>query len=312
MLLGIAFVAGVVALVALDLALSHRHHERMPMRIALLWSGFWIGLALAFGIVLWQVRGAQQAAEYYSAWLLAKSLSVDNLFVFLLVFQQLQVPIGERHRVLTWGIFGALLLRGVMIVGGLKLFALSHVLTWVFGALLVLSGIRTWRRTQEDVQVEELRIVKLLRRLLPLEPVYRDGRFFVWVNGRAHATLLLLALAIIELSDVVFAIDSIPAAFAVTTDPFVVFSSNILAVLGLRALFFVLADALETLRYLHHGLAAILVLIGAKMLLSDVVHVPALASLAATATILVVTVVSSLVARRRGAAPTPAPAPDRP
>jgi tellurite resistance protein TerC len=313
MALWIAFIAGVVALVAIDLGLSHRHHERMPMRVALAWSGFWIALALAFGVVVLVMRGGQSATEYYSAWLLEKSLSVDNLFVFLLVFQQLKVPIGERHRVLSWGIFGALVLRGVMIVGGLKLFALSHALTWVFGALLVLSGLRTWRRTEEDVELEEMRVVRILRRILPLHPAYDTGRFFIRVNGRPHATMLLFALAIVELSDVVFAIDSIPAAFAVTTDPFIVFSSNILAVLGLRALFFVVADALERLRYLHHGLAAILVLIGAKMLLSDVIHVPAIGSLIATATILLVTIVASLVVQRGAArAPTAEQPPARP
>ena len=282
--------------IALDLGV-HRHQRRpLSLRAAIGWSLLWITLSLAYGGLVWWRRGGDAATQFYTAWMLEKSLSFDNLMVFLLVFSRFRVPEGERHRVLTWGILGALVLRGLMIAGGVRLLHLWHPIVYAFGAFLAYSGVRTLI-TPED-QSEELpnkRWVRALRRFLPISPRYDGSHFFVGgKRGGRCGTMLLFALIVIELSDLIFAVDSIPAVLGVTEDMQIVFSSNVLAVLGLRALYLVVEHLVARLRFLRFGVGAILVLVGAKMCLERAVHVPPLAALGVTVGILAVTAAASL------------------
>jgi tellurite resistance protein TerC len=296
-LLWSGFIALIVALIAIDLGAHRNQHTAMPTRSALIWSAVWIGVALAFGVFVWAHRGADDAIAYYTGYLIEKSLSVDNLFVFLLVFRQFGVPAGEQHRVLTWGIFGALIFRAALIVAGIDLIHRFHFVMYIFGAFLLYTGIRTMLPSKAKPPVAEQWIVKLFRRLVPIEPTFDGGRFFTRRNGRRAGTLLLLVLFVIEVSDIFFAVDSIPAIFAISDDPFIVFSSNILALLGLRALYFAVSDLLERLRFLHYGLGAILIVVGLKMGLADVIKISPLISLVVTVGILAVTIGASLLLR---------------
>jgi TerC family integral membrane protein len=304
------FVLLIGAMIAVDLGASHRRHTSMSMRRALVWSAIWVAVSVAFGFFIWMTRGGAAAAQFFTGYVLEKSLSVDNLFVFLLVFAQFRVPSGEQHRVLTWGILGAVLLRGAMILGGIKLLHAFHPLAYVLGALLLWTGIRTFLQRPDRLDqpaLSERRLTRFLRRVVPFVPRYDGGRFFTHESGRRVGTMLLFVLVVVECLDALFAIDSIPAIFAVTDDPFLVFSSNILAVLGLRALFFVVADLLRRLRYLHYGLGLILALMGAKLCLADVVRIDPIWSLAGTVAVLGSTIAASLVAPRR-----PLPSPETP
>jgi tellurite resistance protein TerC len=299
--LWIIFGVIVTALVAFDLWHS-RERKEMSVKSALHWSLLWIGISLAFGGLVWWVRGSDSAVEYVTGWMLEKALSIDNLFVFLLIFSHFRVPAEDRHRVLSWGIIGALVLRAVMIFAGIGLIQHWHAVIYVFGALLALTGLKTMFKKEGDQDLEKGRMVRMLRRILPLTPRYDGGKFFTLDSaGRRTGTMLLLVVMVVEMTDVLFAIDSIPAVFAVTEDPFIVFTSNMFAVLGLRALYFALAGLLERLEYLRYGLGAILILVGAKMCLSDVIEVPAVASLAMTLFVLAVSVVGSLLATRHKA-----------
>jgi TerC family integral membrane protein len=297
--LWLAFVGLIVALVAVDLGVSRRRHAAMSVHTALVWSGFWIALSIGFGLVIWPLRGSQAAVQFFTGYLIEKSLSVDNLFVFFLIFSQLRVPAAQQHRVLTWGILGALLMRAVMIFAGFELIRHYHFVIYLFGGFLVLTGVRTLFKPSVATEkpVTDRLSIRILRRLVPFVPRYDGAHFFTRDNGRRVGTMLLLALLVVEITDAIFAVDSIPAIFAVTSDPFIVFSSNILAILGLRALFFALAGLLSRLRYLHFGLGAILVLIGAKMCLSDVISISPLSSLIVTVLILTVTILASWARR---------------
>jgi tellurite resistance protein TerC len=304
----------VLGAIALDLGV-HRHQRRpLSLRAAVGWSLSWIALSLGYGALVWWHRGGDAATQFYTAWLLEKSLSFDNLMVFLLVFSRFRVPEEQRHRVLTWGILGALVLRGLMITGGIRLLHFWHPVVYVFGAFLAYSGVRTLMQRDADGagELPDKRWVRALRRVLPIAPRYEGGRFFITgENGRRCGTLLLFALIVIELSDLMFAVDSIPAALGVTEDLQIVFSSNVLAVLGLRALYSVVEHLVAKLRYLHFGVGAILVIVGAKMCLDGVVHVPPLLALAVTLAILGATAAVSLVKRPTTttdrAPPAPAP-----
>jgi tellurite resistance protein TerC len=290
------------AMIAIDLGASRRRHTLLRMRSALIWSAIWVALSVAFGFFVWMTRGGVAAAQFFTGYVLEKSLSIDNLFVFLLVFAQFRVPSGEQHRVLTWGILGAVLLRGAMILGGIQLLHAFHPLAYVLGALLLWTGIRTFIQRPDRLDqpvLSERRLIRFLRRVVPFVPRYEEGRFLTREGGRRVGTMLLFVLIVVECLDALFAIDSIPAIFAVTDDPFLVFSSNILAVLGLRALFFVVADLLRRLQYLHYGLGLILALMGAKLCLADVVRIAPIWSLVTTLGILGITVAISLAVPRR-------------
>ena len=285
---------------AVDLV-AHRGDRHLGRRGAVLWSAAWITLALAFGGWVALQLGAAAGEDYITAFLVEKSLSIDNLFVFLIVFRRLDIPAREQHRVLQWGIIGAFVTRGVFIALGSAVLGAWHDVIYVLGAFLVFTGVKT-AREKDDAKVEgEGRVLPFLRRHLPFTPRLHGHRFVGVEDGRRLATPLLLALIVIEVTDVLFAIDSIPAVFAISEEPFIVYSSNIFAMLGLRALYLVLADLLADLKYLRYGLAAILVFAGAKMLTSGLFHVPHVVSLLAIAGILVATIVPSVVAKRRRA-----------
>ena len=280
------FVGFVVAMLALDLGVLHRRARVVGSREALAWSGVWVGLALAFGAGVWWTHGPDRGLEFLTGWLIEKSLSVDNIFVFVIIFGALGIPALHQHRVLFWGILSALVLRALMIFAGVALLERFHWLVYVFGAFLVLTGGKLLVERGRESHPERAWPLRLARRLIPTTPRLDGERFFGVANGRRAATPLFMALVLVELSDVVFAVDSIPAIFAITNDPFIVFTSNVFAMLGLRSLFFLLAGAMDRFRYLKVGLAAVLVFVGAKMAAIDFVKLPPLASLGVIALLL--------------------------
>ena len=291
----LGFTGLVVGLLVLDLGVLNRRSHVLTLKEALSWSGGVVLLALLFGLfILWR-EGTQQALEYYTGYLIELSLSVDNLFVFLLIFTYFCVRADAQPKVLKWGILGAIVMRLLMIGVGAFLLHRFNWIVYVFGALLVVTGIRMFLQKEERVDLERNPVVRLARRLIPLSPSY-DGTRFVTrsIGGKVLATPLLLVLIVVEWSDLVFAIDSIPAIFAVTRDPFLVYSSNVFAILGLRALYFVLAGMLDKFVYLKPGISFILVFVGLKMLLSGWFHFPILLSLAVIVTTLALAVSLSL------------------
>ena len=291
----LGFTGLVAALLVLDLGVLNRRSHTLTMREAGMWSGGLVALAMLFGLfVLWQ-EGTQHALEYYTGYLIELSLSVDNLFVFLLIFSYFGVRADAQPKVLKWGILGAIVMRLVMIALGALLLQRFAWIIYVFGGLLVVTGIRMFTQRDASVDLERNPVVRLARRFLPFSNAYDGTKFFTrTIHGRVLATPLLLVLLVVEWSDLVFAIDSIPAIFAVTRDPFLVYSSNVFAILGLRALFFVLAGMLDRFVFLKTGVAFILVFVGLKMLVSAWVHLPTLISLAVIVTTLAISVILSL------------------
>jgi tellurite resistance protein TerC len=284
--LWIGFTLFILAMLALDLGVFHRKAHPVRMREALIWSVIWISLALLFnaGIYLW--FGPERAFEFLTGYLIEKALSVDNLFVFLVLFSYFAVPAPLQHRVLFWGIVGALVMRAGFIMAGSTLIQTFHWVIYIFGAFLVFTGIKLMAARESGVHPERNPVLRFFRRVVPSVSDYHGSRFSVKVAGRRFATPLLTVLVVIEATDIVFAIDSIPAIFAITTDPFIVFTSNIFAILGLRALFFLLAGMIGRFRYLKVGLGSVLAFVGAKMLLADIVPVPIALSLGVVAGIL--------------------------
>ena len=288
------------AVVAVSLAVDlvgHRGGHGESRKGAVGWSVAWIGVAGAFTAWMGLQFGGAAAVEFGTAYLIEKSLSVDNLFVFLIIFGTLKIPQTEQHRVLFWGIFGALVTRGLFIAAGSAMLAAWHGVLYVMGAFLLVTAARTLRSPPDAAS--EGKLVAFAKRHLPFTPKLVGHQFITVENGRRVVTPLFLALVVIELTDVVFAIDSIPAVFAVSREPFIVYSSNILAVLGLRALYLVLSGLLDRLAYLRFGLAAVLAFAGGKMLLSGVVHVSGLVSIGIVSSILLVTVIASLARSSR-------------
>jgi len=303
-----AFLAFVFLMLAIDLGVFHRHAHVVQRREALAWSAVWITLALAFNAGVYYFQGADKGLQWTTGYLIEKSLSVDNVFLFILIFSAFAVPPQFQHRVLFWGIVGALIMRGVLIAVGAAVFTYLHFAIYVFGAFLILTGIKFLRDTGDHApDLEKNILVRLARRVRPVTPAYEGQKFFSRNNGVLMMTPLFLVLLLIESTDLVFAIDSIPAIFAITDDPFIVFTSNIFAILGLRALYFVLNGYLAGLAYLKPALATILVFVGMKMLLADVYKIDSLASLGVIASILGVAIVASMVkasrARRQELAP---------
>jgi len=295
----ITFIAVIGALLVLDLGVLNRRAHVLTQKESLIWSAGIVSLALLFGGFLWWQVGDQTALEYFTGYLIELSLSVDNLFVFLLIFQYFAVPAALQPRVLKWGIFGAILMRGVMIAAGALLLIRFTWIVYVFGGVLVLTGIRMLKAHEERIEPEKNPLVKLARRIFPVTAAYEESHFFVRsAVGRWMATPLLLVLLVVEWSDLVFAIDSIPAVFAVTRDPFVVYSSNLFAILGLRALFFVLAGAMDKFHYLKPGVALILLFVGIKMVGGAWVHLPTVASLGIIVAILTTAVAMSVLRPR--------------
>ncbi len=296
----VGFNAFVLAMLALDLGVFHRKAHEVSIREAAIWSTIWVTLSLVFGYGVYRFLGAQAGLEFLTGYLIEKALSVDNIFVFVLIFSYFAVPAKFQHRVLFWGILGALVMRGAMIGAGAILIERFHWILYVFGAFLVFTGIRMARQEEQDIEPESNPVLKLIRRYLPVKPVYHGQRFFVkeaTPDGRirTYATPLFIVLVLVETTDLIFAVDSIPAIFAITQDPFLVYTSNIMAILGLRALYFLLAGVIEKFHYLQLGLAVVLTFIGVKMLIIDVVHVPTAVSLGVVAGVLGLSVAASLL-----------------
>ena len=294
-LLWTAFALSVIVALAIDFrGLSKNSQQTVSFKSAAIWSLVWFSLALAFGGLLWwetasnlgNVVATEKAAEYFTGYLVEKSLAVDNVFVFLMIFSYFALPIHLQRRVLLYGILGAIILRAVMIFVGGWLLTEFHWLMYVFGAFLVLMGVKMWQGADDDANLEDNKLLKWLKGHIPMSKDYDGEKFFTIENGKRVATPLFLVLVFVELSDVIFAVDSIPAIFAITSDPFIVLTSNIYAILGLRAMYFMLAGVADKFSLLNYGLAIVLVFIGTKML---VFKIPALVSLAVIVSILAVT-----------------------
>lgn len=266
----IGFAVLVVTILALDLGIFNRHSHRVSVREASIWSIIWISLALAFNGAIYYVKGTEPALEFFAGYLLEYSLSVDNIFVFVLIFSYFTVPAAYQHRVLFWGILTAVFLRGAMIVLGGALLTRFEFLIGLFGAFLVYTAFQMGKEGETAVEIEANPLVKLLRRFMPITDGYRGQHFMVIEAGRRLATPLLIVLLVVESTDVVFALDSIPAIFGITTDSFIVFTSNIFAILGLRSLYFLLAGVIDKFHYLQVGLAIVLGFVGIKMLTESI------------------------------------------
>ena len=298
--LWIGFNAFVLAMLALDLGVFHRKTHVVSVKESLAWTGVWVTLALAFNAGLWYFAGQQKALEFFTGYLIEKSLSVDNVFVFALLFSYFAVPAQYQHKVLFWGILGALIMRAIMIFAGAALINQFTWIIYIFGAFLILTGIKMVVKRDEEIHPERNPIVHWFKRLMPVTNDYRGDKFIVWENGRRIATPLLLVLVCVEVSDLIFAVDSIPAIFAVTTDPFIVYTSNVFAILGLRSLYFALAGVMDKFHYLKVGLGVVLSFVGVKMLLAHTAwKISTLLSLGVVVLILAVSVVVSLLRPKR-------------
>jgi tellurite resistance protein TerC len=295
----VAFNLFVLVMLAVDLGVVHRRSHEVKLTEALVWSGVWIALALLFNLGVYYWYGPQPALEFLTGYLIEKSLSVDNIFVFLLLFSYFRVPPLYQHKVLFWGILGALVMRAIFIVAGISLLQRLHWIIYVFGALLILTGIKMVTEKDKEIHPEKNLVLKLFRRLVPVTEHYHEDRFLVKQAGRYVATPLFLVLLVVETTDVIFAVDSIPAILAITVDPLIVYTSNAFAILGLRALYFALAGVMRRFHYLHYGLSAILVFVGVKMLLTDIYKFPIAVALGVVASILMIAFVASVVRARR-------------
>jgi tellurite resistance protein TerC len=301
--LWVGFNVFVLAMLALDLGVFHRKTHAVTVRESLIWTGVWVGLALMFNLGIWHFAGAQKGLEFFTGYLIEKSLSVDNVFVFALLFSYFAVPAQYQHKVLFWGILGALIMRAIMIFAGAALIHQFNWIIYVFGAFLILTGIKMVVKRDEEIHPERNPVVNWFKRLMPVTNDYRGDKFLVWENGRRMATPLLLVLVCVEVSDLIFAVDSIPAIFAVTTDPFIVYTSNVFAILGLRSLYFALAGVMDKFHYLKVGLGVVLSFVGVKMMLAHTAwKIPTLFSLGVVVLILAVSVVVSLLRPKRKAA----------
>jgi tellurite resistance protein TerC len=289
------FTVFVLGMLLLDLFVFHRKSHEVKLKEALLWSGVWIGLALVFNAGIFIFQGRQPALEFLTGYLIEKSLSVDNIFVFLMVFSYFKVPPKYQHQVLFWGILGALLMRAGFIAGGITLIKHFHWIIYVFGGFLVFTGIKMTMEKDKEIHPEKSLVLRLFHKVMPVRPGYEDSKFFVKKDGRTFATHLFIVLLVVETTDVIFAVDSIPAVLAITQDPFIVYTSNVFAILGLRALYFALSGVMRLFHYLHYGLSAILVFVGAKMLMTGIYKVPIGLSLAVVAAFLLLSVGASIL-----------------
>jgi tellurite resistance protein TerC len=293
------FIAFVIAMLAIDLGVFHRKAHEVSLREAALWSAVWVTLALSFnfGVYIW--FGAERALEFTTGYVIEKALSVDNIFVFVVVFSSFAIPAAYQHRVLFWGVLGALVMRAVFILLGGAFIQRFHWAIYVFGGILVVTGVKLLVQRYAEIHPEKNLVVRAFARLIPVAHDLAGGKFTLMRDGRRFATPLLLALVAVEVTDLIFAVDSIPAIFAITTDPFIVFTSNIFAILGLRSLYFLLAGVIDKFVYLKMGLSIVLIFVGAKMLLMDFYKLPIAASLAAIAGILGVSIGASLIKAKK-------------
>jgi tellurite resistance protein TerC len=291
----VGFNVFVVLMLVLDLGVFHRKSHVIRFKEALGWSAFWISLSVIFGVMVYFWRGPQPSLEFATGYLIELSLSVDNLFVFLVLFSYFKVPQEQQYRVLFWGIIGALVMRAIFIVAGVALINRFHFIIYVFGAFLIYTGIKLAFQDETEVHPEHNPMLRLVRRWFPMTNDYVGGRFFVMHGEKRYATPLFAVLVVVETTDLLFAVDSIPAILAITRDPFIVYTSNVFAILGLRSMYFALAGMLEIFHFLNYGLAAILTFVGTKMLLSNFIKIPIHISLLVVASLLALSVIASLV-----------------
>lgn len=292
----IGFNVFVLAMLALDLGVFHRKCHVVTFKESITWTVVWVSLAMVFNLGVWHYMGGQKGLEFFTGYLIEKSLSVDNVFVFALLFSHFAVPALYQHKVLFWGILGALVMRAIMIVLGAALITKFTWVIYIFGAFLILTGIKMIVKREEQIHPEQNPVVRWFRKLMPVTSDYRQDRFFVRENGILMATPLFVVLLLVEISDLIFAVDSIPAIFAVTKDPFIVYTSNVFAILGLRSLYFALAGIMDKFHYLKVGLGVVLSFVGVKMLLGHTAYkIDTLVSLGVIVTVLGAAVVCSLV-----------------
>jgi tellurite resistance protein TerC len=298
-LLWLAFNVFVLAMLALDLGVFHRKAHVVQIKEALGWTAIWITLALLFNLGIYFWRGPEPALEFLTGYLIEKALSVDNIFVFLLIFSYFDVPLVYQHKVLFWGILGALIMRALFIVMGITLIERVHWVIYIFGGFLILTGIKIALQKEKEIRPERNPVLRIFRRFMPVSDRYENGTFFLKKEGRYLATPLSIVLLVVETTDIVFAVDSIPAILAITLDPFIVYTSNVFAILGLRALYFALAGLMRLFQYLHYGLSAILVFVGVKMLVASVWKIPIGIALGVVAGILLISVGASIIRQKR-------------
>jgi tellurite resistance protein TerC len=305
----IIFVVAIGGLLSLDLFVFHRDARPVSMREASAWVSVWVALGLGFGAWVFVSRGVVSGGEYLAGYLIEYSLSMDNVFVFAVLFAYFGVPAAYQHRLLFWGVLGAIVFRAIFIVAGIALLERFHFVVYLFGLLLLFTAWRMVTAGTDHVDPSKNIFLRLVRRVIPVTEGYEGQKFFTRRDGRLWATPLFAALVLIESSDIMFAIDSVPAILAVTTDTFIVFTSNAFAIMGLRSLYFLLAGLIDRFEYLKYGLAALLAFAGLKMLLSDVVHLDVWVSLGVIAAILLISVVVSLLATRDRETPETSPPP---
>lgn len=293
--LWIGFNVFVLLMLALDLGVFHRKAHEVSIREALIWSAVWIGLALIFNAGVYYFYGSQKALEFLTGYLIEKALSVDNIFVFLMVFTYFHVDSKYQHEVLFWGILGAIVMRAIFIFAGVALIQKFHWIIYIFGLFLIVTGVKMVTQHGKKIDPEKNPVLRLFRRFMPVTDQYHGDHFFIRQNGILHATPLFIVLLVIETTDLIFAVDSIPAILAITLDTFIVYSSNIFAILGLRALYFALAGMMQLFRYLHYGLSAVLVFVGTKMMIMDIYKVPILVSLLTVAILIALSIGLSIL-----------------
>ena len=290
-----AFVLFIVGMLALDLGVFQRKSHSISVKEAMLWSAFWIALALLFNVGVYVLYGKEYGTSFLTGYIIEKSLSVDNLFVFLLIFTYFKVAKEHQHKVLYWGVIGAIVMRAIFIFAGIALIEKFHFIIYLFGAFLLFTGIKMSFSGEQKMQPEKNILFRISRKILPVTSDYRGGSFFVRENERLMATPMFLVLIVVESSDLVFAVDSIPAIIAITREPFIVFTSNIFAILGLRSLYFALAGFVDKFYYLRHALSVILIYIGVKMLISDHYKIPTFMSQSIIILVLLVAVLLSFI-----------------
>ncbi|MCK4656718.1 MAG: TerC family protein [candidate division Zixibacteria bacterium] len=299
-ILWVGFNLLVMLMLAIDLGLIHKSLKEITVKEAFVWSGIWIVVALVFNVGIYYWRGSEVAVQFFTGYVIERSLSIDNIFVFLLIFTYFQVPGRFQYKVLIWGILGALVLRGVFILLGTLLIAKFHWIIYLFGAFLVITGIKMGFGKDKKIDPEKNPMLRLFRKFLPITSGYDDGKFFLRKNGKLFGSPLLVVLIVIESTDIVFAVDSIPAIFAITLDPFIVYTSNVFAILGLRALYFAMAGMMKLFYYLKYALGMILAFVGVKMLVSGFLEIPTPIALGAIGGIFAVSIVMSLLIPHKG------------
>jgi TerC family integral membrane protein len=302
-----SFLVVVFILLSLDLGIFHRKAHEVRPKEAMLWSFVWVALSCAFGMWIYFDAGSQKSLEFFTGYLIEYALSVDNVFVFIIIFSYFSVPRHLHHRALFWGILGALFMRGAFILIGTALLHAFHWVIYIFGAFLIYTGFRVMQHGDAEVEPQRNPIVRLFQRMFPMVATYSSGSFFTRSGNRWFATPLAVVLVTIETTDVVFALDSIPAVFGITTDPFIVYTSNVCAILGLRSMYFLLAAVVNRFAYLGTGLGVVLMFVGAKMVFSDIFPVPIAVALGIVALVLGVSIAASLIWPPREAAKPVAP-----